>query len=153
LIAETAAIYFPESKMKQHVNGQASEEILPDEPASCATTITTTTTNTLLNRTNINRIPSKVVFNDGTSAGVLSNLKQCTRTMNLHEADVTLKSLGLMLPSPSDITPSRIDPFRSTLMTLHEKPGNFLRVLKKEKIDVSGSKLNIFVRCLNFFKI
>jgi len=150
LIAETAAIYFPEFKMKQHVNGQASEEILPDESASCATTITT---NTLLNRTNINRIPSKVVFNDGTPAGVLSNLKQCTRIMNLHEADVTLKSLDLMLPSPSDITPSRIDPFRSTLMTPQEKPGNFLRVLKKEKIDVSGSKLNIFVRSLNFFKI
>jgi hypothetical protein len=31
-------------------------------------------------------------------------------------------------------------------MTLHENPGGFCRVLKKEKIDVSGSKLNIFVR-------
>ncbi|CAF1501432.1 unnamed protein product, partial [Rotaria sordida] len=88
--------------------------------------------------------PDKVVFNDGTAAGVLNNLKGCTRTMHLHEADVTLKSLGLMLPSPIDILPSRVDPFRSTLMTLHEKPGNFLRVLKKEKIDATGSKLNIF---------
>ncbi|CAF4075256.1 unnamed protein product, partial [Rotaria magnacalcarata] len=86
----------------------------------------------------------KVVFNDGTAAGVLNNLKGCTRTMNLHEADVTLKSLGLLLPSPIDLTPTRIDSFRSTLMTLHEKPGNFVRVLKKENINITGSKLNIF---------
>jgi hypothetical protein len=144
-MAETAAIYCPEFEIKPKVNGQASEGVLPDESQSSSTTTTTTT--------NIHRPPTKVVFNDGTSAGVLSNLKQCTRAMHLHEADVTLKSLGLMLPSPSDMAPSRIDPFRSTLMTLYEKPGHFLRVLKKEKIDVSGSKLNIFVRCLNFFKI
>ncbi len=50
--------------------------------------------------------------------------------MNVHEADVTLKSLGLMLHSPADITTSRIDPFRSTVMTLHEKPREFLRVFK-----------------------
>ena len=91
---------------------------------------------------------AKVVFNDGTAAGVLSNLKDGTKTMLLHEADVTLKSMGLLLPSPADIMPYRVDPFRSTLMTLHEKPGHFMRVLKKESINVTGSKLNIFVSSL-----
>jgi hypothetical protein len=43
-----------------------------------------------------------VIFNDGTAADLLSNLKGCTRKMHLHEADVTLKSLGLMLNSPPD---------------------------------------------------
>jgi hypothetical protein len=122
-MAEIAAIYFPEFETKQNSNGQTSEGILPDESRSCSTTTTS----------NIHRTPTKVVFNDGTSAGILNNLKQCTRAIHLHEADVTLKSLGLMLPSPSDIVPSRIDPFGSTLMTLHEKPGHFLRVLKKRK--------------------
>ncbi|CAF1484050.1 unnamed protein product, partial [Rotaria sordida] len=64
--------------------------------------------------------------------------------MYLHEADITLISLGLMLLAPIDITPSRVDPFRSTLMTSHEKSGHFLQVLKKERIDVAGSKPNIF---------
>ncbi|CAF4727374.1 unnamed protein product, partial [Rotaria socialis] len=45
---------------------------------------------------------------------------------------------------PIDMMPYRVDPFRSTLMTLHEKPDNFLRILKKETIYVTGSKLNIF---------
>ena len=50
-----------------------------------------------------------------------------------------------MLPSPSDMTPYKVDPFRSALMKLNEKPGRLLRVLKKEKIGVVGLKLNIFV--------
>ena len=45
-----------------------------------------------------------MVFNDGTGTGVLSNLRGRTRTMLLHEADVTLKSLGLMLPSQADLS-------------------------------------------------
>jgi hypothetical protein len=152
-MGEAAAQYFVEFDIKQQLNGQSNELISSNESEPCmtTTTTTTTTTNVVLDRTYIARIPRKVVFNDGTAAGLLSNLKGCTRSMNLHESDVTLKSLGLMLPSPADITPSRIDPFRSTLMTLHEKPGKFLRVLKNEQIDISGSKLNIFVCSLNFF--
>ena len=151
LIAETAAKYFPEFDDKQQSNGQTNEMILPDECGSYMTTTAPTTTSMPVNRKYTQHLPGKIVFNDGTAAGVLNNLKGCTRTMHLHEADVTLKSLGLMLPSPADLTPSRVDPFRSTLMTLHEKPGSFLRVLKKETINVSGSKLNIFVCSLNCF--
>lgn len=72
--------------------------------------------------------------------------------MHLHEADVTLKAMGLMLLSLLDLTPPWIDSFRSTLLTLYEKPGKFFRVLKKENINVAGSKLNIFVICLNLLK-
>jgi hypothetical protein len=138
LIAEAAATYFPQMEDNKVVNGESYD---------AATTITTTTTTTtnVLNQEKCCKNFTKMVFNDGTPAGILSNLKQSTRTMHLHEADVTLKSFGLLLPSPCDITPTKIDPFRSTLMTLYEKPGHFRRVLKKEKIDVSGSKLNVFV--------
>lgn len=118
---------------KQALNGVVSPRA-PEEP-------TTGAQNTHSNH-------AKVVFNDGTAAGVLGNLKDGTKTMLLHEADVTLKSMGLLLPSPADILPYRVDPFRSTLMTLHEKPGHFMRVLKKESINISGSKLNIFVSSL-----
>ncbi|CAF3290441.1 unnamed protein product [Rotaria sp. Silwood2] len=138
-MAEAATPYFPQYIVKEGSKEQTREAMLADECDSCMTT-----TSILVNEQNVKRNSDKVVFNDGTAAGVLSNLKGCTRTMHLHEADVTLKSSGFMLPSPIDITPSRVDPFRSTLMTLHEKPGNFLRVLKKERIDVTGSKLNIF---------
>ena len=94
---------------------------------------------------NTSSVETKITFNHGTAAGVLSNLKDGTKTMLLHEADVTLKTMGVLLPSPADVLPYRLDSFRSTLMTLHEKPGNFMRVLKKETINVAGSKLNIFV--------
>ncbi len=131
-MAETAAQYFVEFDIKQKLNrqsnGQSNELISSNESKLC---MTATTTTVLMDRTYVERIPRKVVFNDGTAAGVLSNLKGCTRPMNLHEVDVTLKSLGLMLHSPADITPSRIDPFRSTLMTLHGKPEHVLRALKK----------------------
>jgi hypothetical protein len=82
----------------------------------------------LLNKQKLCGNSTKVVFNDETPAGILNNLKQFTKTMHLHEADVTLKSFGLLLPSPYDITPSKIDPFRPTLITLYEKPGNFCRI-------------------------
>jgi hypothetical protein len=142
-MAETSGIYFNKF--------ESGEEIAFDEPQSLTTT--TSTTNKQLNTKNTYRISSKIVFNDGTSAGILNNLQKCTKAMHLHEADVTLKALGLMLPSPLDITPTRVDSFRTTLMTLYEKPGHFLRILKKEKVDVSGSKLNIFVSNLNISKM
>lgn len=137
LIAQTAANYF--SQMEN--NATANKEL------SDATKITTTTN--LLSKEKLCGNLTKAVFNDGTPAGILNNLKQSTKTMHLHEADVTLKSFGLLLSSSYDITPSKIDPFRSTLMTLYEKPGNFCRILKNENIDISGSKLNIFVSNMN----
>ena len=139
-MAEAGAAFFPECITKQSSHRQASEigPLDQREPV-------TTTQNALPYPSGIRGTSDKVVFNDGTAAGVLNNIRGCTRTMHLHEADVTLKSLGLMLPSPADITPTRVDGFRPTLMTLHEKPDNFLRVLKHEKIHVSDSKLNIFV--------
>jgi hypothetical protein len=139
-MAETSAQFFPEASPKQASTEQGINTVSQDVNRSYSAT----DNGEILERNRQGSV-DKVVFNDGTAAGVLSNLKGCTRTMHLHEADVTLKTLGLMLPSPSDMTPCKVDPFRSTLMTLHEKPGRFLRVLKKEKIDVTGSKLNIFV--------
>ncbi|CAF4002155.1 unnamed protein product [Adineta steineri] len=63
---------------------KSAEEILLDEAELLTTTrkqVTTTNTNTIL----------KIIFNNGTSAGILGNLKKCTRAMHLHEVDVTLK--------------------------------------------------------------
>ena len=137
LIAETAANYFAEIDENSKTNEQLSDA-------------RTATISNLINKENSYKRSSKVVFNDGTPAGILSNLKQSTRTMHLHEADVTLKCFGLLLPSPYDISPTKVDPFRSTLMTLYEKPGNFYRVLKNETIDLSDSKLNIFVSIITF---
>ncbi|CAF4233459.1 unnamed protein product, partial [Rotaria sordida] len=134
LIGETAAVYFQQSEenKEDEIREENSSKISGSSIVSTATT------------KNVLRKSIKVVFNDGTPAGILNNLKQCARTMHLHEADVTLKSFGLLLPSPFDITPSKVDSFRSTLMTLHEKPSHFCRILKNEEIDISGSKLNIF---------
>ncbi|CAF1458453.1 unnamed protein product [Rotaria magnacalcarata] len=138
-MAEAAVPYFRECIVEEPSREKTSEAMLSDECDSCITTASN-----LVNYHKVKGTPDKVVFNDGTAAGVLSHLKGCTRTMHLHEADVTLKSLGLVLPSPIDITPTRVDPFRSTLMTLHEKPSSFTRILKNERIRVAGSKLNIF---------
>ncbi|CAF5002298.1 unnamed protein product [Rotaria sp. Silwood1] len=134
LIGETAAVYFQQSE-------ENKEDVIREENSSEISGLSVVSTATTKN---VLRKSIKVVFNDGTPAGILNNLKQCARTMHLHEADVTLKSFGLLLPSPFDITPSKVDSFRSTLMTLHEKPGHFCRILKNEEIDISGSKLNIF---------
>jgi hypothetical protein len=140
LMVETSAQYFSECEHQKQPNQDSTNAILGNVQTGCINTVDPTTSHT-----HGQSIPEKVVFNDGTAAGVLANLIGCTRTTILHEADVSLKCSGLMLPSPSDITPTRVDPFRSTLMTLHEKPGQFMRILKKEKIAVNGSKLNIFV--------
>ncbi|CAF3396062.1 unnamed protein product [Rotaria socialis] len=138
-MAEAAVPYFRECIVEEPSKEKTSEAMLSDECDSCITTASN-----LVNHHKVKGTPDKVVFNDGPAAGVLSHLKGCTRTMHLHEADVTLKSLGLALPSPIDITPTRVDPFRSTLMALHEKPSSFTRILKNERIQVAGSKLNIF---------
>ncbi|CAF4852485.1 unnamed protein product [Rotaria socialis] len=138
-MAEAAAPFFAE------VAGKDESSVERDEIAAGVEFDGASTTATIPgNKMKMKHVHQKVVFNDGTAAGVLSNLMGRTRTMHLHEADVTLKSLGLLLPSPIDMMPYRVDPFRSTLMTLHEKPDNFLRILKKETIYVTGSKLNIF---------
>ncbi|CAF1173603.1 unnamed protein product [Rotaria sordida] len=117
LIGETAAVYFQQSEenKEDEIREENSSEISGSSVVSTATT------------KNVLRKSIKVVFNDGTPAGILNNLKQCARTVHLHEADVTLKSFGLLLPSPFDITPSKVDSFRSTLMTLHEKSNIFFK--------------------------
>lgn len=139
-MAEAAVPYFSED-VETDLSKRKPDEAITDNECQ----FNAATTYNASEKQKLKTSTDKMIFNDGTAAGVLNNLKGCTRTMHLHEADVTLKALGLMLPSPMDITPTRVDPFRSTLMTLHEKPGQFLRVLKKETINVTGSKLNIFV--------
>ncbi|CAF4807703.1 unnamed protein product, partial [Rotaria socialis] len=132
-MAEAAAPFFAE------VAGKDESSVERDEIAAGIEFDGASTTATIPgNKMKMKHVHQKVVFNDGTAAGVLSKLMGRTRTMHLHEADVTLKSLGLLLPSPIDMMPYRVDPFRSTLMTLHEKPDNFLRILKKETIYVTG---------------
>ncbi|CAK9189220.1 unnamed protein product [Sphagnum troendelagicum] len=88
--------------------------------------------------------PPTVIYNDGTAAGILDALKGCTRTLCFHEADVSMKSLNILMPSPLDRgCNNKVDNFRSTLMTVFDKPANFNRCLKKERIRSVGSKLNI----------
>src|SRR5579871_276583 len=103
LIGETAAVYFQQLEENKEED-EVREENSSEKPGSSVVSTTTTK--------NVLRKPIKVVFNDGTPAGILNNLKHCARTMHLHEADVTLKSFGLLLPSPSDITPSKVDSFQ-----------------------------------------
>ncbi|CAF4685104.1 unnamed protein product [Rotaria sp. Silwood1] len=105
LIGETAAIYFHQFEDNKEVD-ESSEENTSEQSGS-STAARTTSTKNLLNSKNLRRNPTRVAFNDGTPAGILNNLKQCARTMHLHEADVSLKSFGLLLPSPSDITPTK----------------------------------------------
>jgi hypothetical protein len=85
------------------------------------------------------------IFNDGTGAGILNQLDSCTRALLLHEADTTMGSWNVLQSSPLDRSPGRIDPFRSTLMTLYEDPGGFTRLLKNEQINTEGSKLILLV--------
>lgn len=96
------------------------------------------------NNTRVLRIP-RVIFNDGTGAGILSQLDSCTRALCLHEADTTMSSWNVLQSGPLDRTSSRIDAFRSTLMTLYENPGDFTRLLKNELINTEGSKLILLV--------
>ncbi|CAF1429950.1 unnamed protein product [Adineta ricciae] len=77
----------------------------------------------------------RVIFNDGTGAGILSQLDSCTRALCLHEADTTMNSWNVMQSGPLDRVTTRIDAFRSTLMTLYEDPGSFTRLLKNELIN------------------
>jgi hypothetical protein len=86
-----------------------------------------------------------VIFNDGTGAGILNQLDSCTRAFCLHEADTTMGSWNVMQSGPLDCTFGRIDPFRSTLMTLYEDPGSFTGLLKNEQINTEGSKLILLV--------
>ncbi|CAM4803696.1 unnamed protein product [Rotaria magnacalcarata] len=82
-VAEATVPYFPENLFDEPSNQITNELMVDDGRNSCATT----TTNNLIGHLNLKRTHNKVVFNDGTAAGVLNNLKGCTRTMNLHEAD------------------------------------------------------------------
>ena len=80
----------------------------------------------------------KVIFNDGTGAGILQQLDPCTRALLLHEADTTMGSWNVLQSGPLDRSPGRVDPFRSTLMTLYEDPGSFTRLLKKNSSIPKG---------------
>jgi hypothetical protein len=93
------------------------------------------------------KIP-RIVYHDGSAAGILNKLKKCTRTLITHEADVSLlKNLNVFLPSPFErALGGKVDPFRSTLMQLYDDPGNFTRQLKNEEINTTGAKLNIMVK-------
>ena len=86
-----------------------------------------------------------MVFNDGTGAGILSQLDFCTRALCLHEADTTMSSWNVIQSGPLDRTVTRIDQFRATLMTLYEDPSGFTRLLKNELIYTQGSKLILLV--------
>ncbi|CAF3629122.1 unnamed protein product [Rotaria sp. Silwood1] len=85
LIGETAAIYFHQFEDNKEVD-ESSEENTSEQSGS-STAARTTSTKNLLNSKNLRRNPTRVAFNDGTPAGILNNLKQCARTMHLHEAD------------------------------------------------------------------
>jgi hypothetical protein len=87
----------------------------------------------------------KMIFNDGTRAGILHQLDSCTRALCLHEADTTMGSWNVMQSGPLDRTSGRIDPFRSTIMTLYDDPGSFTLLLKNEQINTEGSKLVLLV--------
>ena len=63
----------------------------------------------------------------------------------LHEDDTTIDSWNVVQSGPLDRTSTRVDRFRSTLMTLYENPGDFTRLLKNEEINTEGSKLIILV--------
>lgn len=96
-------------------------------------------------RTNLMISVPRVIFNDGTGAGILNQLDSCTRALCLYEADTTMGSGNVFQSGPFDRTPSRLDSFRSTLMTLYEEPGNFSRLLKNELIHTERSKLVLLV--------
>lgn len=101
----------------------------------------------LSNRIMTHKIP-RIVYHDGSAAGILNKLKQCTRTLSFHEADVSLlKNLNVFMSSPFDRSVSgKIDPFRSTLMQLYDNPNEFTRQLKNEEVATTGAKLNIMVK-------
>ena len=96
-------------------------------------------------RTDLMVAVPRVIFNDGTGAGILNQLDSCTRALCLHEADTTMGSWNVIQSGPLDRAPSRLDSFRSTLMTLYEDPGNFTRLLKNELIHTEGAKLVLLV--------
>ena len=56
-----------------------------------------------------------------------------------------MSSWNVVQSGPLDRTVTRIDPFRSTLMTLYEDPGSFTRLLKNELISTEGAKLILLV--------
>lgn len=64
-----------------------------------------------------------------------------------------MNSWNVMQNGPLDRSVTRIDPFRSTLMTLYEDPGSFTRLLKNELINTEGSKLILLVSLNTLNKI
>lgn len=64
-----------------------------------------------------------------------------------------MNSWNVMQKGPLDRSVTRVDPFRSTLMTLYEDPGSFTRLLKNELINTEGSKLILLVSLNTLNKI
>ncbi|CAF3394614.1 unnamed protein product, partial [Rotaria socialis] len=67
---------------KDESNVERDEIVADDEFDGTSTTVTIPG-----NKMKMKHVHEKVVFNDGTAVGVLSNLMDRTRTMHLHEAD------------------------------------------------------------------
>lgn len=84
-------------------------------------------------------------FDENTTAGLLCSLRGCTRFLITDEADVVLKKMGyILLPPGARDWPT--NDCRSQLLTLFDRPHNFIRKLKREMIQVHDAKLNVLVR-------
>ncbi|CAF3600979.1 unnamed protein product [Rotaria socialis] len=81
-----------------------------------------------------------VYFDENTPAGLLSSLRGCTRFLITDEADVVLKKMAYTLPPPGIRDWSVTNDCRSQLLTLFDRPNNFVRRLKHENVQgaVSG---------------
>lgn len=87
-----------------------------------------------------------VIFNEGTTAGVLDSLKNCTRLFMTEEGDVILKRMGAFLsPTIGGRDYSSLEDCRTQLINLYDHPEQYLKKLKSTVIEVKNSKLNILV--------
>lgn len=75
-------------------------------------------------QTDVSSVPT-VIVNDGTGAGILSQLESCPLSLCKHKADKTMSNWNVMQNGPWDRTMTRIDAFRSTLMTLYDDSSSF----------------------------
>ncbi|CAF1543645.1 unnamed protein product [Adineta ricciae] len=83
-----------------------------------------------------------VYFDENTAAGLLGSLRGCTRFLITDEADVVLKKMGYTLLPPNSRDYPTND-CRSQLLTLYDRPHNFVKRLKLETVQVFDAKLNV----------
>jgi hypothetical protein len=99
-----------------------------------------------------------VYFDENTPAGLLNSLRCCTRFLITDEADVVLKKMAYILSAPGSRDWPTND-CRSQLLTLYDRPHNFIRRLKRETIQVVDAKLNVLVsvkiysNCVRLFSV